>query len=115
MDSAGAANADAGHSNIPIASERNEKSARERIRKQLNDILYPGALTSRQKRYAAEPAPFRANLPLMCERSANGGEIRRGGLLLPERIGQLSDNLGRKRRLVIDAIMLGQLFFGHTE
>src|SRR6186713_1765878 len=72
---AGAASAAAGHSSIPVASERNEMSARERKRKQLNDILYPGALTSRQKRYAAEPAPDGANLTLMCERSANGSEI----------------------------------------
>src|SRR5687768_16573515 len=98
---AGAAKAAVGHRSTPIASERNEKSARERIRKQLNDILYPGALTSRQKRYAAEPAPDGANLTLMCERSANGGEIPGSRLRLPERIDQLSGKLGRKSRLII--------------
>jgi hypothetical protein len=53
----GPAIAAAGHSRIPIASDRNLEFARERVRRELNDILYPGALTSRQKRYAAEPAP----------------------------------------------------------
>jgi len=38
------------------------ENARRHVRRELNDILYPGALTSRQKRYAAEPAPDRTNL-----------------------------------------------------
>ena len=59
---AGSASAAAGHSSIPIASERNERRARDAHTQILNDILYPGALTSRQKRYAAEPAPDVANL-----------------------------------------------------
>jgi hypothetical protein len=42
------------------------------MRKERTDILYPGALTSRQKRYAAEPAPDMANLTLIDERTANG-------------------------------------------
>src|SRR5882724_10050070 len=64
---AGAANADAGTSRIAIASDRNRKYARTAMRKELTDILYPGALTSRQKRYAAEPAPDVANLTLIDE------------------------------------------------
>src|SRR2546423_3711924 len=44
------------------------------MRMELNDILYPGALTSRQKRYAAEPAPDRPNLTSISERTANGSE-----------------------------------------
>jgi hypothetical protein len=46
----------AGHSSKPIASDRNPNGARARLRMKLNDILYPGTLTSRLKRYA-EPAP----------------------------------------------------------
>src|SRR3954454_5278876 len=68
----GAANADAGASRIAIASDRGSKHARTAMRKQLTDILYPGAFTSRQKRYAAEPAPDMANLTLIDERTANG-------------------------------------------
>jgi hypothetical protein len=49
----------AGANRIATAIARNPKSARARLRWELNDILYPGALTSRQKRYAAEPAPDR--------------------------------------------------------
>ena len=37
-----------------------EERATARLRRKLNDILYSGTLTSRQKRYAAEPAPDRA-------------------------------------------------------
>src|ERR1700736_3505680 len=70
----GAAKADAGTNRIPIASDRNRKYARTAMRKELTDILYPGALTSRQKRYAAEPAPDMANLTLIDERTANGLE-----------------------------------------
>ena len=44
-------------------------------RKDLGDIQYPGTLTSRLKQYAAEPAPDEANLPLISERTANGGRI----------------------------------------
>src|SRR5580658_8821569 len=71
---AGAASAAAGHNTIPIANERIPKGARARLRKQLNDILYSGALTSRLKRYAAEPAPDGANLTSMSERAANRAE-----------------------------------------
>jgi hypothetical protein len=35
------------------------------------DILYPGAFTSRQKRYAAVPAPDMAKVTLIDERTAN--------------------------------------------
>src|SRR3982074_1488093 len=70
----GAGKAEAGTSRIPIASDRNRKYARAAMRKELTDILYPGALTSRQKRYTAEPAPDMANLTLIDERTANGFE-----------------------------------------
>src|SRR5260221_10701567 len=70
----GSARAASGHSRIPIANDRNPGKARTRIRRELTDILYPGALTSRLKRYAAEPAPDSANLTSMCEPSANGAE-----------------------------------------
>jgi hypothetical protein len=62
-----AAKAVAGTRRSPIASDRNTKHARTAARKDLTDILYPGALTSRLKRYAAEPAPDVANLPLIDE------------------------------------------------
>src|ERR1700761_2302011 len=51
---AGSADTTAGHSN---AASANPNKGRVRLRKELNTILNPGALTSRQKRYAAEPAP----------------------------------------------------------
>src|SRR5258708_22162489 len=70
------AKAVAGHNSIPTANERNTKDARARERKDLIDILYPGASTSRLKRYAAEPAPDLANLPLIDERTANRRGIR---------------------------------------
>src|ERR1700744_3060864 len=65
----------AGASRTPIASARKADNARMRGRRYLDDILYPGALTSRLKRYAAEPAPDAANLTSMCERTANDGEL----------------------------------------
>src|SRR5882757_5522875 len=65
------ARAAAGHSRIATTSERNTKGARTRRRRNLIDILYSGASTSRQKRYAAEPAPDMANVPLIDERTAN--------------------------------------------
>src|SRR3954466_2794238 len=68
----GAANADAGTSRSAIASDRNSEYARTAMRRELTDILYPGTCTSRQKRYAAEPAPDMANLTLIDERTANG-------------------------------------------
>src|SRR5258707_14587978 len=74
MSPDGSAKAASGHSRIPIAKERNPKQARTRIRRKLNHILYPGALTSRLKRYAAEPAPDGANLTSIHERTANGTE-----------------------------------------
>jgi hypothetical protein len=47
------------------------------VRFDLNDILYSGALTSRLKRYAAEPAPDGANLTAISERTAKkSGEKR---------------------------------------
>jgi hypothetical protein len=58
----GSLKAATGHSTIPIANDRNMEYARMRTGWEHNDILYPGALTSRLKRYAAEPAPDRANL-----------------------------------------------------
>src|SRR5947208_1974015 len=56
---------------MAVARERNPKRARARTRWDSNDILYPGALTSRKRRYAAEPAPDGDNLTSMSERSAN--------------------------------------------
>jgi hypothetical protein len=58
----GSAIATAGKMRIPATSDRNPNDARARLRKELNDILYPGALTSRLKRYSAEPAPDTSNL-----------------------------------------------------
>src|SRR5580698_11588207 len=66
------AKATTGHNRIPTASDRNPKDARVRVRRELSDILYPGALTSRLKRYTAEPAPDPANLTSIHERTANG-------------------------------------------
>src|ERR1700681_3141319 len=74
MSPDGSAKAASGHKRIPIANGRNPKHARTRIRRELSDILYPGALTSRLKRYAAEPAPDGANLTTISERTANGTE-----------------------------------------
>src|SRR6185437_1130372 len=53
------------------ANNWNPNSARARRRRNLNDMFYPGALTSRLKRYAAEPAPDEAKLTLIRERTAN--------------------------------------------
>src|SRR4029453_13563923 len=72
MSPDGSAKAATGHIRIAIANVRNSKHARTRIRRELNHILYPGALTSRLKRYAAEPAPDGANLTSINERTANG-------------------------------------------
>src|SRR6202048_2932285 len=109
----GSAKAATGHNRIPIANERNPKIARKRVRWELNDILYPGALTSRLKRYAAEPAPDSANLTSISERTAN----RAGNppaLLLPKRISQLPDDL-RGHRLFVLAIIFRQPVFRHPE
>src|SRR5271169_4945972 len=100
--STGAARQAAGHNRIPIANDRNPESARTRVRLDLNDIRYPGALTSRLKRYAAEPAPDVANLTSINERSANAARetASAGRTLMPERIGQLPGNFGRDRRII---------------
>src|ERR1019366_3631832 len=84
----GSARTATGHNSIPAANDRNTKRARTKVRKDLNDIQYPGALTSRLKRYAAEPAPDGANLTSMCERTLNGTEI-----LGP--LGEPTDETGR--------------------
>src|SRR6185437_1398481 len=57
--------------NNRTANNWNPNSARARRRRNLNDMFYPGALTSRLKRYAAEPAPDEAKLTLISERTAN--------------------------------------------
>src|SRR5262249_47067051 len=62
----GAAKVSTGHIKTPIARERNPKRAAARLRK-VYAILSSGTLTSRHKRYAAEPAPDEANLTAMCE------------------------------------------------
>ena len=64
-----------GHMCVAAASEWNAERARMEKRKDLDDIRYPGTLTSRLKRYAAEPAPDEANLPSISERTANSGRI----------------------------------------
>jgi hypothetical protein len=61
---------DTGYDRTPIASDRNTKAAHVRRMDQI-DILYPGAFTSRQKRYAAVPAPDMAKVTLIDERTAN--------------------------------------------
>jgi hypothetical protein len=70
----GAADAAAGARTIAIANKENSEQARTAMRKEPSDILYPGTLTSRQKRYAAEPVPDTANLPLIDEGTGNGAE-----------------------------------------
>src|SRR5664279_5529537 len=77
LSTAGSAPAAAGNNRTPITSDRNPNDAQARLRRELNDILYLGALTSRLKRYAAEPAPDRANLTPMCERTTNGTDNQR--------------------------------------
>jgi hypothetical protein len=72
----GSATAAIGHISIPAASAQNAE--RKEKRKDSGDILYPGTLTSRFKRYAAEPAPDEANLPSISERTANRGWIPGG-------------------------------------
>src|SRR5215468_2115155 len=62
----GAASASAGHIISPKPRERNPKRAKARLRI-VYAILNSGTLTSRHKRYAAEPAPDEANLTAMCE------------------------------------------------
>src|ERR1700737_2945426 len=105
-----------GHNKIPTANDRNAKNARARVRLDLIDILYPGASTSRLKRYAAVPAPDMANLQSNDERTANRRENRPYGLFpyLSERIGQLSGEFGRHRRLV-HPVIFRQHVFRHSE
>src|SRR5215831_17597421 len=50
----GSACAASGHDSAPIPITNR---ARARLRREHNNITYPGTLTSRQMRYAAEPAP----------------------------------------------------------
>src|ERR1019366_1841077 len=114
MESAdGSARTATGHNSIPAANDRNTKRARTKVRKELNDILYPGALTSRLKRYAAEPAPDGPNLTAISERTANG-PVTPPVNLLPERVGQLSGDLLRNGRFV-PAVAVGQRIFRHPE
>src|SRR3954454_11716588 len=71
----GAANADTGTSRTAIASDRNREYARTAMRKELTDILYPGTCTSRQKRYAAVPAPHMANVTPIDNATATGAPL----------------------------------------
>src|SRR5439155_19281250 len=97
---------------MAVARERNPKRACARIRRNLNDILYPGASTRRQSRYAAEPAPDTVNLTTIHEQRAN--RPRNGArnprpvcliaALFAERRGQLSDDLAGARGLSVQAI-----------
>src|ERR1700730_1544913 len=112
VSSVGSEKAATGHNRIPIANERNPKIARKRGRWELNDILYPGALTSRLKRYAAEPAPDSANLTSISERTANGAG-NPPAPLLPKRISQLPDDL--RGHLFVLAIIFRQPVFRHPE
>src|ERR1700694_2840893 len=113
MSPDGSAKAASGHKRIPIANGRNPKHARTRIRRELNDILYPGALTSQLKQYAAEQAPDGANLTAISERTANGAE-KAGHQLMPKRIGQLSANL-RRDGLIVDAIVIREPVVRHPK
>src|SRR5207244_5924602 len=118
-----AARQTAGHNRMAVARERNPKRACARIRRNLNDILYPGASTSRQWRYAAEPAPDTVNLTTIHEQRAN--RPRNGArnprpvclieALFAERIGQLSDDLAGERGLIVHAILVRQRAFRHPE
>src|SRR3954468_20269056 len=128
----GAARPKAGHSKSPATRERRAERATTRLRRKLNPILSSGTLTSRQKRYAAEPAPDRPNLATMCEiiakscgkmlsnstaflplraAPAPAGARKCGPSLAPERIGDLARDLVREARLLLDAIIVGQLPF----
>src|SRR5436190_9530309 len=118
MGAVGAARPIAGHSTRPTTSERKPERATARLRRELNGILYSGTLTSRQKRYAAEPAPDRPNLTIMCEIIAKSRgkmlsnstafsaerKCRRaaGSVLMPEWIGDLARDLVREGRLFLD-------------
>src|ERR1700687_3234244 len=113
MSPDGSAKAASGHKRISIANGRNPKHARTRIRREPNDILYPGALTSRLKRYAAEPAPDGANLTSISERTANGSK-KAGHQLMPKRIGQLSANL-RRDGLIVDTIITREPVVRHPK
>src|SRR5260370_30594719 len=112
VSAASSATAATGHKRIPSTNAEKPKDARMRVRRELNDIRYPGALTGRLKRYAAEPAPDTANLTAISERSANGAEKPATASLIPERIGQLPANLGRNR-LAAPAITIGQRLVRH--
>src|SRR5258708_23216663 len=112
VSAASSAPAASGKKRIPSDNAGNPKDAGMRLSRELNDILYPGALTGRLERYAAEPAPDTANLTAISERSANGAEKPATASLIPERIGQLPPNLGRNQ-LAVEAIMIGQLLFRH--
>src|SRR5512143_3876878 len=61
MAGSGSAKAAAGHSNTAATAARNARETLGR-RDTQNDILNPGTLTSRLKRYAAVTAPDAANL-----------------------------------------------------
>ena len=61
------ANTAIGHIRSPATRDHNAADAFLRRGKTWIDILYSGACTSRQKRYAAVPAPDMANLPLIDE------------------------------------------------
>src|SRR6266478_3843911 len=74
MSPDGWAKAAPGHNRIPIANKRNPKHARTRTRRELNDILYPGALTSRLNDTQRNRRPTGANLTSINERTANGTE-----------------------------------------
>src|SRR5205823_10597876 len=99
---------------MAVARERNPKRACARIRRNLNDILYPGASTSRQWRYATGPAPDTVNLTTIHEQRANRPRNRARNprpaclmdhALFAERIDQLSDEFAGKRGLIVHAIL----------
>src|SRR3954471_22875063 len=73
----GGAKASTGHNSSPNARERNPKRAEARLRK-VYAILNSGTLTSRHKRYAAEPAPDPAKVTTMCEIIAKSAGKMRG-------------------------------------
>src|SRR5258708_14235141 len=97
VSAASSATAATGHKRIPSANVGNPKDARMRLRRELNDILYPGALTGRLERSAAEPTPDTANLTAIRERIPNVPEKPATTRLIPKLIAQLLAHLARTR------------------
>src|SRR5712691_2579733 len=100
----GAARLPAGHNRMAVARESNPKRARARIRWDLNDILYSGALRAGKSDTQRNRRPTGVNLKTINERSAKKTQIGSRNpplLLFAERIDQLGDDFAGKRGLVV--------------